>query len=425
MDNSYMLAIKGICNTNCTFCNFYETKGNINEKKHFKELKKEIEGVSDRGIKTIKIGINGYEPTVFGYFFEVLDFIKSKGFNIYLFTNGVRLADKKFTKKLSKFVNKVVITLYSSNDEEHNILTQNKDSYKIKHNAISNCLKFEIKVQLTILLLRPTLSSLSIIFSQISIYFENKYFLRQIQLIVPNAVMGEERNNILIPPYTSIIKEIRHVLEQHLDTFIRYNIKLQPNDIIPKCLFKFSNYNRISLLVKKQEKGTNKNIHTSYDIKRIFFTKCNDCVFLDECNGVEPEYINIYGSREFTKGDFLVNEYTLEGIKKSLSSTLNKFDNHGVWFDFIYLDKLVNEYEKLFNFPKIVCDYYIKDVLIMKSKLKKIRFRNDILNDTFILKINQNIDGLYNFSLDKRGNNNVKIYNLITVLLYKKLNKGV
>lgn len=422
MNNSYTLAVKWVCNTNCTFCNFYETRWNIDEKKHLEELKNEVEELMDKGITIIKIWVNSYEPTVFVYFFEILDFIKNKGFVIHLFTNGVKLSDEKFTKKLSNFVDTVNLTIYSSSDEEHNILTQNNDSYKIKLIAISICLKNKIKIKLNILLLKPTLSSLSLIFDQINIYFWDKWFNKDIQLLAPNTVMWIDRNRILIPPYTSIIKQIKYILEKYSDIFLKYNIKLQLNQTIPKCLLKIKNDSKILLLPEKQVKWNNKKIITSFDIKKVFFSKCDNCLYLSECNWVELEYINIYWSREFEEGISLKNEYSLIWIQKSLLDTFHKFETEGIWFDFIYLDKLVKEYKRLFHFPKIVLNYYIKDIFILKSKLKRIRFKNDLSNDTFILNINKDTNWLYIFSLYKWDKKNIKIYNVIMILLYKIYN---
>ena len=141
MSDLYMLPVKWVCNTNCVFCNFYETKWKIDEEKHFEDLKSEIDSLDIKLVKEVNVGVNWYEPTVFKYFFETLEYIKRYWFKINLFTNGVKLSDEKFVIKLSDFVSNVMITLYSSNDEEHHILTQNQDSYEVKLNAISNCLK--------------------------------------------------------------------------------------------------------------------------------------------------------------------------------------------------------------------------------------------------------------------------------------------
>ena len=68
----YFLAVKWVCNTNCSFCNFYEAKWKIDEIKHLNELKNEIDGVVKKWILSINVWINAYEPTSFTYLPEIL-----------------------------------------------------------------------------------------------------------------------------------------------------------------------------------------------------------------------------------------------------------------------------------------------------------------------------------------------------------------
>ncbi len=421
MKETYFLAIKWTCNTNCVFCNFYETKWSINEKEHFKEIKNEISKLSNKNIEIINIWINGYEPTVFKYFFEILDLIKRKKIKTKLFTNGVLLAKSDFSKRLSKYINEVSITLYSSNDREHNILTQNNDSYKLKHKAILNCLKYKIKVNLSILLLRPTLNSLSSIMNQIIYYFPNKYISNRIWLIPPNTVMWKSRNKILIPPHTSIVKWIRDLLKKYSSIFQKNNILLELNSTIPRCLFNFNN-KQILFPKRNIKERNNKNNKTSFIVKKSLFNICTNCKFKNDCKWLEKDYIEIFWSSEVEKGKILDNDYSLDDINKFLIKRLQKYKNEFIWFNYSFLDKHVKEYKDIIILPRLILNYVIKDVLIFNKKIRKLRFINIINKDVFILNIKNNKEWKYQISLYKWNKKYIELYNSIIDILYKKLN---
>ena len=416
-----MLMIKWVCNTNCTFCNFYETKWKIDEFKHFEELKIEIDELDSSRIKRVNIWIHWYEPTVFKYFFEILSYIKNKGFYTNLSTNWVLLENEDFTKKLSKVIDEVTITLYSSDDKEHNILTQNDDSYKIKLKAISKSLKYSIKVNLSILLLKPALSSLETIFDQISIFFDNPFFSKNVWITAPNAVMWEDRNRILIPSYSSIALWLKSLLKENENLFIKNNIKLCLNNSIPRCIFDFDYPKNILSFPDKYLKENNKKIISSADSDKIFFEKCNSCNFLNKCNWLEKEYVKIYWSDEVVNLKKIENFFTLDWINTFLKNTLSKYKKEWIWFNTDYLDKSIKENRKLLSIPKNILNYSLKDVLIVNNKIWKIRFLNSIDEDFFIVNIDNKWPKTF-FSLFEWNIKNIKIYNLIMVIMFKKFN---
>jgi len=416
-----MLMIKWVCNTNCTFCNFYETKWKIDEFKHFEELKIEIDELDSSRIKRVNIWIHWYEPTVFKYFFEILSYIKNKGFYTNLSTNWVLLENEDFTKKLSKVIDEVTITLYSSDDKEHNILTQNDDSYKIKLKAISKSLKYSIKVNLSILLLKPALSSLETIFDQISIFFDNPFFSKNVWITAPNAVMWEDRNRILIPSYSSIVLWLKSLLKENENLFIKNNIKLCLNNSIPRCIFDFDYPKNILSFPDKYLKENNKKIISSADSDKIFFEKCNSCNFLNKCNWLEKEYVKIYWSDEVVNLKKIENFFTLDWINTFLKNTLSKYKKEWIWFNTDYLDKSIKENRKLLSIPKNILNYSLKDVLIVNNKIWKIRFLNSIDEDFFIVNIDNKWPKTF-FSLFEWNIKNIKIYNLIMVIMFKKFN---
>ncbi|MFA5917165.1 MAG: radical SAM protein [Candidatus Gracilibacteria bacterium] len=372
MDNSYFLLVKGLCNTNCSFCNFYEIKTGLDEYKHFMNLKDEVDKVYNTGIRNINIGVSGYEPTVFKYFFEILDYINKKGIDINLISNGVKLANNDFCFKLKKYIKMVFITIYSSDDLEHHILTQNNDSYTLKHEAIKNCINNNIDISISILLLKPTLKSLSKIIEQISVYFYSDKLCRIIDLLTPNTVMGEDRNKILVPSYTSSVIKIESILDEYNNLFNANNIKLRMNQTIPQCLFG-NEYENINLLFQPKQK---KIIDTQTIIDRYFFDKCNDCKYHKSCSGIEQEYIKIYGTNEFIEGKTIDNKFSLNNINLYLQLSLLRFRKMGIWFSYDNVDKEMIKSKFIFNLPKTINNYNIDSIFIKNNIILKINFRN-------------------------------------------------
>ncbi len=422
MDNQIFLALKWVCNTNCIFCNFFETKWTINEEEHFEEIKWEIQELYNKWVSRISIWINWYEPTVFRYFFEVLDFVYEKNISVTLFTNGIKLADEEFTKRLSKVLTKVVLTIYSSNDEEHHVLTQNNDSFFLKYLAIENALKYDIQVEVDMLLLTPSINHLDNIIKTISKYFPDKNFQRIIKLLVPSSVMGKERNKILIPSYTSIIKTIDTVLQEHSGILLWSSIIFELNSVIPKCLYS-KIIQRMNLSVAKDAPINKEKLNTSFVPERVFFQKCNTCSHLHECNGVEKGYVDIYWSWEIESGIFIENNYTLTQVDNSLHRLLLKYKEEGIWFNHEYLDSWVKEHSKILTLPKKMFNFYIWDVFIVNNSIRRIRFFSEINDGSFIVDINKEISNKYIFSIRNSDSKNIQVYSLIVAIMGKVFNR--
>ncbi len=419
MKKVYNLLIKWLCNTNCSFCNFYEAKWNINEDEHYKELIEEINWIDYQKIDTINIWIFWYEPTMYKYFFEILDYIKLKWFIIYLTTNWVKLANIDFTKRLSKYISEVFITIYSSNDKEHRILTQNDDSYKIKLFAIENCISNKIYVDVSLLLLKPTLYSLKSIINQISWFFDNIYFIKKISLMVPTSKMWYNRNKALIPPYTGIIKTIEKLFIQDINKYKKDKIYFQINWIIPKCLYENINNNNLldDLILLEVDK-----IITKLEIKNeyIYLDKCGICSYKKNCNWIEKSYIDVYWSDEFEKWINIDDNYSFDLVEFFLQKAIKDYQTNWVWFTFEHIDNGIDNLKNDLLIINWFMNYNIMEALMLDNKINLIRLVNKENNDLFIIKI-INKDKKYDFSIYEYNNkNNIKIYYLFIFILKKK-----
>jgi MoaA/NifB/PqqE/SkfB family radical SAM enzyme len=131
------ITVNNICNHKCIFCT-EEVNVLIDEKnpRQFRNLKncdnfgsinpKVLKSVIDAGAKmrVREITISGGEPLLYPAIIETLEYIKSKGIEISLFTNGFMLNEKMSERFVNMGLDILQVNLSAFDD----------DSYKIQHN---------------------------------------------------------------------------------------------------------------------------------------------------------------------------------------------------------------------------------------------------------------------------------------------------
>jgi len=114
------------CNLSCEFC-FWGEKFS-DPPLDFK--KRIIDSIAESGINLVTL--SGGEPTISNDFLSILEYMRSKGLNIILHTNGLIL-DEKLAYRLSKIVSRVSLTLDGSNEEAVFRMRGNREI--LKHTA--------------------------------------------------------------------------------------------------------------------------------------------------------------------------------------------------------------------------------------------------------------------------------------------------
>lgn len=411
--NVHYLRMKWVCNTNCSFCNFYEVKWQVDDEKHRLELKLEIDTLIKNSIFRIHIWINGYEPTSYIYFFEILKYAKDKGMYVILSTNWVKLADIHFVEKMRGLVDRINITVYSWDDTDHHILTQNQDSYLLKHTAISNCLQNNIEVTVSILLLKNVVHSFEKIVLALWQYTVSPLFIKEIGLVVSNAWMWEERNKILIPSYTAILWKLYDFTLKHKEYLDTTGIVFVNNWVIPKCLIHFqSSYVSFSEDISHQEE-----LH-------IFLPQCDKCTFRLTCPWIEKWYIQIYGDTEFTESKIIPLQYSQTEMSSWLQKLKHQFSQNWMWMNYEFVEKDDPQFRILSCFWNRILWYTIQNVLVKEGKLIKFSLQHIEDQDSFTVSIEKK-HSQYFLQFEKSTNLKKKnIYILIVRLLSSYFNKN-
>ena len=101
-----------------------------------------------------RFDISGGEPTIYKHFFDILDWLKEyyPETVVYITTNGIRLADESFVRKLSQYNVVCYVSFHNPDEEFSQIITRRKNHYKLLLTGLSNLTKHYITIEATVVL---------------------------------------------------------------------------------------------------------------------------------------------------------------------------------------------------------------------------------------------------------------------------------
>ncbi|NCD00717.1 radical SAM protein [bacterium] len=141
MISSFWLVLDYDCNNRCNFC--YTKSKNFIKKSMDKRYAEEIiDSMKNSGAKQCLL--IGGEPTLYKDLEHVIQYIKNSGLKSVLITNGRKLSNLDYVRKLKLVgIDRIVISIESSNEKKHNKMT-NCYSFKETVEGIENCIKEKI-----------------------------------------------------------------------------------------------------------------------------------------------------------------------------------------------------------------------------------------------------------------------------------------
>jgi len=243
--HSFLISITQKCNSNCNICYM----DNIPHRDiSFRKIK---ESVMKLG-KGKNIILFGGEPTVRRDLFKIIKFIKNTGDRAILFTNGLKLSDKEYVKKLKKAgISEVRISFDGFREEIYTILRNDEKQLYKKLLALKH-LK-EMKIPTTISFTAVNGINIDQILLVLLFAIKNRDFIRRVT-IVPFTPEGRVRINVervlspveilnIIEQYTygKISKEYYHEFESFKRNITRllFKLHLTKNSVpSPDILFK-------------------------------------------------------------------------------------------------------------------------------------------------------------------------------------------
>jgi His-Xaa-Ser system radical SAM maturase HxsC len=220
--------------------------------------------------ETEVIGITGGEPTILGdrllELLELLNLLHPET-TVHMLSNGRAFALKNYTQKISLTNNNLIIgiPLYSDNYLDHDFIVQAKDAFNQSIIGIHNLARFNVKIEIRIVLHKLTYERLP----QIA-----KFIYKNFPFVEHIAFMGLEyvgytpfnHDKLWIEPsrYMLKLEEATLFLDQMGMNISIYNLQ---HCLLKETLWKFS---------KK----------SISDWKRNYIDECTKCKKLEDCGGV-------------------------------------------------------------------------------------------------------------------------------------------
>lgn len=290
----YEILLNYKCNLNCLFC----SQGGYDRALYmsYNDIAKEIYKAKKMGYR--KLGISGGEPTVRNDLIEIIKFAKKAGFNfIRIQTNGIRLSDFNFAKKLKEAgLTFCKFSITSDNPQIHNMLTGMKNGYEKVMKALDNMKKLKIRTGNNILI--------------------NKYNYNRLPDIIEFLLEKGISNFVIIyPVYTgnmySNYKKLGIELGKCKKYFLRAIEIMSENNMsneilflnVPPCFLEGYEENLIGIsefnTVVKSPDMDLINLDDRTNSNKIKGVICRECALRVKCSGVDREYIKLFGWKDF------------------------------------------------------------------------------------------------------------------------------
>lgn len=174
------------CNNRCKWC-YASPSGFKKDLMKFEDIEKYLRLMKSLGIKPL--GLLGGEPTLYPKLFDVIKLAKKYDFKVTLYTNGRKLSDEEFVKKLKElgldFVNFSIQTgnKYAG---KHDKIVRVKGAWLETKKGIENCHKYRLKINIQTVLTHSNFAVYKEIINEFS-YANLFIYYRQVPPIIPNC----------------------------------------------------------------------------------------------------------------------------------------------------------------------------------------------------------------------------------------------
>ena len=300
MSGSFDLKIGFKCNNNCKHCV-------VASKRPYGELNLEqIKNIVDSIPSSIQsVTITGGEPSISPFFYEILFYVKSKGFRTLIQTNGTGFEDENLVKKCKPYIDHIHLAIHSSNPKIHDDIVCSQGMWEKTIRGFKNILREGISCSTQTVLSLYNISTL----------WETYSFIQEIK---PRTIMSMTYPHMMGNAYTYReevcfrYSDYKNIIHKCLKDFG----PLLFLESIPLCyVFPYEKTawgtlegNIVSYLEGDPQEGERLGVDFSDGINEknynfLDFTsrkkapRCKDCVFNEECIGVWKEYIDLFAQK--------------------------------------------------------------------------------------------------------------------------------
>ena len=282
------------CNSNCMFCAadhpIYNEQTEMTLEEIAKILRDNHVGSGDRVI------VNGGEPTIHRSFWEILDTIDRLGAKIDLFTNGQKLADEQFAKRLTAYRDIYIrVPLFGATAQVHDYLTGCRGGFDRVVKGLDHVYRYLGKgsqLDIKLLMSRVSVEENEKIYDLVKTRWPGPHVILSLNpLLISKCVI--EHKDLFIEEYPSILTRSEPMIRQVYADGRELSMSL-----IPFCAF--PNDDLLSLC-----HGNTILEHSYYadpNSTRIVDEfagreQCRQCKYAKKCNGYPDSYVRYFGDR--------------------------------------------------------------------------------------------------------------------------------
>ena len=206
------------CNNRCKWC-YASPSGFDSGMMNFEKAKDFLKLMSSVGIKTV--GLTGGEPSLYPNIFKLIQFATHLGIDITFYTNGRKLHDIEFVKRLknagTSFVNFSVQSGFKHKEYHDNIVGV-KGAWEETRKGIDNCFKNNLKINIQTVLTHDNFKIYKEILDEFAYTNALFIFYKEVPIINQNIfnakVMSNEKTK-------TIYKKIFiYAKERNIDTYL-------------------------------------------------------------------------------------------------------------------------------------------------------------------------------------------------------------
>lgn len=298
------------CNLKCRFCSIPEDHRRRN--KSTEEAKRDIREAKEDGAEIL--GFTGGEPTVRNDIIELVRYAREQGFRtVRIQTNGMRFADKEFTKEIIEAgANYFKFSIHGHKAEIHDYLVQREGAFEKTVQGLKNIRSFNRTVEVNVVL-----NSYNYRFLPQIVKFLLDLGTSKFVIIYPSYIgIAEDNMEELFVPMSDVVPYVKEGLEIIQD----YDLDKALTVSIPPCLLgeeyvEYASSELTDLRTAVQGPDFKVDLDQKFDDEKVQGEACKECKYYLLCDGVREEYAEYYGLEELEpiEGERVTDPNQVEG----------------------------------------------------------------------------------------------------------------
>lgn len=320
------------CNRACRFC-FVEKKDKARYKTiiPFRKICGQLLSAYQSGFRSVSF--LGGEPTVYADLPKLILTARKIGYtSIVIFSNGLKLSDKKYIKLLyDSGLNGINLNLPACEEESFNYLTNSSDGFKKAISAVKNIVELKIPLIAVCVLNKYNYKKLpeyASFYNKLGIkVFVLQYTKFQGSINASDESASQNIQDIAVP-----MSDCSKGIKDMTGYCLLQNIYPPFVEILPPCILEdyasrvidfnqtADDYNKDNVM------HPDNSVKVTFDVSytgRLKIPVCEQCVYKNKCYGIEKNYISVFGDKEFKPVVNFPEMYysKLDAAKQKLATT--------------------------------------------------------------------------------------------------------